>query len=325
MTYSFRPAVRVNTPLIIGIAGPTKSGKTYSAHRLAQGLANGGSIAMLNCEGARGHQYADKFGYLACDLTAPFSYKAYTEALQEVQKIKPAVLIIDSVSHAHDGPGGMLEAHDAEVTRMAGTDYAKRERVNMAAWIRPKAEENQFIYAMLSLNCPTILCFRAKEKIKIVKGQQPIDLGWQPIGSERIAFETIFTLMLPPHSKGIPDAKLSEMREPFDAMVSFDKQLDETLGRKLAAWAAGATNPAAQSPGSASTGQVPSPDPSSAPGPVTRSDTLLELCKATGTAYATILRTAEVRHADEMEQSDFDDAVAMLKRKLGKLADRVQA
>lgn len=26
MTYTFRPAVRENTPLIIGIAGPTKSG-----------------------------------------------------------------------------------------------------------------------------------------------------------------------------------------------------------------------------------------------------------------------------------------------------------
>jgi hypothetical protein len=29
----FRPAKRENTPLIIGLAGPTKSGKTYSAHR----------------------------------------------------------------------------------------------------------------------------------------------------------------------------------------------------------------------------------------------------------------------------------------------------
>jgi hypothetical protein len=31
-----------------------------------------------------------------------------------------------------------------------------------------------------------ILCFRAKEKIKIVKGAEPIDLGWQPIASESI-------------------------------------------------------------------------------------------------------------------------------------------
>jgi uridine kinase len=43
MTVTIRPAVRENTPLIIGIAGPSKSGKTYSAHRVAAGLAGGGT------------------------------------------------------------------------------------------------------------------------------------------------------------------------------------------------------------------------------------------------------------------------------------------
>jgi len=72
MSYTFRPATRENTPLIIGIAGPTKSGKTMSALRLGVGLANGGTVAMLNAEGPRGHQYADTFKYVACDLMPPF-------------------------------------------------------------------------------------------------------------------------------------------------------------------------------------------------------------------------------------------------------------
>ena len=92
---------------------------------------------------------------------------------------------------------------------------------------------------MLSAKCPIILCFRAKEKIRIVKGQEPIDLGWQPISSDRVSFETIFTLLLPPHCKGIPDLSLSEMREPFDAMVPTNKQIDERLGAELSRWAAG--------------------------------------------------------------------------------------
>src|SRR5262245_55391480 len=77
MSFVLRPATRENTPLIVGIGGPTKSGKTYSAHRLAQGLADGGPVAMLNAEGARGHQYADKFKYLACDIEPPYSYGRY--------------------------------------------------------------------------------------------------------------------------------------------------------------------------------------------------------------------------------------------------------
>lgn len=241
MTFTFRPAIRQNTPLIIGLAGPTKSGKTYSAHRLARGLCGDGSIAMLNAEGARGHQYADKFSYMASDIDAPFSYERYTEALKAVADLKPSVLIIDSVSHAHDGPGGMLEQHDKEVERMAGGDYKKRERVNFAGWIKPKAEENKFIYTMLGLSCAVILCMRAKEKLKIVPGKEPIDLGWQPIASERLAFETIFTLVLPPHSRGCPDLSVSEMREPFDTMIPSGKPIDETLGEKLLDWSKGRT------------------------------------------------------------------------------------
>lgn len=239
MTFTFRPAVREATPLIIGLAGPTKSGKTLSAHRLAAGLADGGVVAMLNAEGARGHQYADKFKYVACDIEAPFSPARYTEALLAAKELNPAVLICDSISHMHDGPMGLLEMHDAELDRMAGDDWKKRERMTWAAWIRPKKDENEFIYTMLGLRCPIVLCMRAKEKIKIVPGKPPVDLGWQPITSDRIAFETIFTLVLPPHCKGVPDLSISEMREPFDSMVPEGKQIDEDLGRKLAAWARG--------------------------------------------------------------------------------------
>lgn len=241
MNFTFRPAVRQDTPLILGIAGPTKSGKTMSSHRIAVGLANGGVVAMLNAEGARGHQYADKFKYVACDITPPYSPQRYTEAIEAAKQLNPAVLIIDSASHMHDGPGGLLEYHDAELDRMAGTeDWKKRERMTWAAWIRPKKDENAFIYAMLGIKCPVILCFRAKEKLRIVAGKPPIDLGWQPIASDRVSFETIFTVVLPPHCKGVPDLSISEMREPFDAMIPEGKPLDEQLGKRLAQWATGA-------------------------------------------------------------------------------------
>ncbi len=237
MSFVFRPAKREDTPLIIGIAGPTKSGKTYSALRLAQGLANGGTVAMLNAEGKRGEQYADKFNYVNCNIDMPYSPERYTEALTAMKSLNPAVGIIDSASHMHDGPGGLLEYHDAELDRLSKGDDAKRERNNFTAWIKPKAAENQFIYAMLGCGFPIILCFRAKEKLKIQGGgRPPIDLGWQPIAGERIAFETIFTLMLPPHSKGVPDLEISEMREPFDTLVPKGKPIDESLGKILMDW-----------------------------------------------------------------------------------------
>ncbi len=244
MSFTFRPVSRSETPIIVGIAGPTKSGKTMSALRLATGLAGGGAIAVINTEGALGRIYADRFTYIGVDLEAPFSPLRYAEAIEEAKKIKPAVLVIDSGSHAHDGPGGLLDWHEAELDRMAGQDYKKRERCTWTAWIKPKDAENKMIYSLLGLNCPVVLAFRAKERIKIVKGADPVNLGWQPIAG-RITFETIFTLILPPNSKGVPDLDASEMREPFDTMVPRGKPVDEALGRALAVWSKGGAAPVA--------------------------------------------------------------------------------
>ena len=239
MSISFHKAVRMNTPIIVGLSGPSKSGKTYSALRLATGMANGGQVAMINTEGPRGHSYADKFNYVAYDLVEPFSMKRYEEAIKAASELKPSVLIIDSVSHSHEGTGGMLDFHETELDRLAGNDYKKRDKMTWAAWIKPKADEANMINTMLRVGCSIILCFRAKEKLKIVPGKQPIDLGWQPIGSERIHFETAFTLTLPPFSKGKPDMEVSMLREPFDTMIKGDIQLNEALGKQVAEWAKG--------------------------------------------------------------------------------------
>jgi hypothetical protein len=239
MSFTFRPETRELTRLILGLSGPTKSGKTMSAHRLAVGLANGGQIVKINAEGPNGHLYADRFPCLTADIQPPYRPGRFNEALKAALALKPAVVIIDSASHMHDGPGGLLQFHEEELDRIAGSDYKKRERSTWSAWIKPKAEENEFIYTMLGADCHIILCFRAKEKLKIVKGKDPIDLGWQPIAGDRITFETIFTLTLPPHCKGVPDLGTSEMREPFDTMIPSGKPLDEETGRLLAQWASG--------------------------------------------------------------------------------------
>ena len=242
--FTFRPAHRQNTPLIIGIAGPTKSGKSYSALRLATGLTGGKPIAMLNTEGARGHMYSEQFTYLAADLTAPFRPTRYTEVIEVMKSMDLGCAIIDTISHMHDGPGGILEWHEEILDRVAGKDYAKRQRSTYVAWVEPKAAENKLIYALQDLTCPIILCMRSKEKIKISDGKVE-ELGWQPIVGDRIASETIFTLQLLPHSKGVPDLGISDMRDPFDHMVRPDTPIDEDLGRRLAEWARGVAMPTA--------------------------------------------------------------------------------
>jgi hypothetical protein len=315
MSFTFRPAKREHTPLIVGLAGPTKSGKTYSAHRLARGLANGGTVVMINAEGAKGHQYADEFDYLATDITRPYRPERYTEALRAVLDLnpRPAVVIIDSLSHMHDGPGGLLEYQASELDRLAGKDADRRtrDRYNWTAWIKPKAAENEFIYTMLEADCHIIACFRAKPKLKIVRGAEPIDLGLQPIAGERVAFETIFTLMLPAHSKGVPDMEASEMRKPFDSLIVPGRQIDEETGKKLAEWAAGAS--ASETGGSLSVRADSSADPAPS---AAEADELASRLLNTYPAekkddvYAAIVKARDTKTADQF--------VAWLERQLAR-------
>jgi hypothetical protein len=175
---------------------------------------------MINAEGAKGHQYADEFDYLA--PTSPAVPAGAVHRARYARRARPEAGRRD---HRLDLAHARRARRAARVPRRRARPD-RRQRLQEArpdelgpAWIKPKAAENEFIYTMLGADCHMILCFRAKEKIKIVKGAEPIDLGWQPIAGERIAFETIFTLMLPPHSKGVPDLAISEMREPFDSMI----------------------------------------------------------------------------------------------------------
>lgn len=236
---SIRPAKRQNTPIILGLAGVSKSGKSMSAHRLAVGLADGGRIIMLNTE-PHGHHYADRFQYEAADIASPHRIEKYVEAIEVIAKEQPAVLIIDSLTHLWDGIGGMKETKDEIQWKMARGDESRLDKFSAAAWAEVKADENHFIYKLLELDCHILLTFRAKDKMHIPKaGGEWIIIPMQPIMSDRIAYETLFTLTFPEGARGVPDLALSAMREPFDTLIPKGKQIDEDLGRTLLAWSRG--------------------------------------------------------------------------------------
>lgn len=243
--FQFRQAVRADTKLLIGIAGPSSSGKTYSALRLATGLAEGGPIVAVDTESGRMLHYADDFEFQHGELHAPFRPSAYQGALQAAKDAGAKVIIVDSMSHEHEGEGGILEMHEEELERMAGDDFRKRERVKFTAWIKPKREHNKFVNAALQLDVHVIICFRAKEKLKMVKNErgamEPTPQGWQPICSDRFEYEMTALLMLPPGSEGKPDtsAEASKIQRQHQTIFEHGRQIDESMGRALADWSRG--------------------------------------------------------------------------------------
>lgn len=174
MSVSFRPAVRANVGLLIGLAGASGSGKTYTAMRLARGIAGNAPFAVIDTEAGRATHYADAFRFDHADLAPPFRPERYAEAIVAADKAGYPVIVLDSMSHVWAGDGGVLDWQEEELTRMAGDDWKKREAVKMAAWIRPKVSHKHMVAKLLQVRAHLILCFRAEPKVEMVNEKKEL-------------------------------------------------------------------------------------------------------------------------------------------------------
>lgn len=241
MSVTFRPAVRENVPLLIGLAGGTGSGKTYSALRLATGIANGKKIVVIDTENGRARIYADEFQFDTADLTAPFRPAAYADAIIAADEAGYPVIVVDSMSHEWAGDGGMLDWQD----ELMGGVEAKR----LSAWIVPKMEHKKFVTkGLLQRKAHIILCFRAEPKVEMRKGADGkweivpkpslvgLD-GWIPISEKNLPYELTASFLLMADQPGVPHPiKLPEKLRGF---FPLGEPIGEAAGGALAEWAKG--------------------------------------------------------------------------------------
>ena len=241
MTRTFEdvPAKREQTPCLCGLVGPSGTGKTFSALRLATGMqrVSGGDIGFIDTEARRALHYADQFKFRHLEFRAPFDSLSYLAAIQHFVNKGCKTIIVDSMSHEHEGAGGMLE--------QAG--FGMGGGVKFDAWIKPKAARVKMIGGILQTNANMIFCFRAKEKLKIIKGKDPEQRGYQPIAGEEFLFEMMINFMLLPGAVGHPswqsdirdEQAMMKLPTQFHEMFTRDIQLDEATGEAMVRWCAG--------------------------------------------------------------------------------------
>ena len=182
------------------------------------------------------------------DLKPPFRPEAYADAIAAADAAHYPVIVVDSMSHEWGGDGGILDWHDEELDRMAGTtDWKKRDACNMAAWIKPKVAHKQFATRLLQLRAHVILCFRAEPKVemtreggawKITEKKSLVGLnGWIPITEKNLPFELTASFLLMADRPGVPlPIKLQEQHR---AIFALDRPITEDAGVRLAEWAKG--------------------------------------------------------------------------------------
>lgn len=252
MSFQFKPAIREQVGLLIGLAGASGSGKTFSAMRLASGIAGDKRFAVIDTEAGRAKHYADQFKFDHGDLKPPFTPQAYAEAILAADAAGYPCIVVDSMSHEWAGAGGVLEMQEAELDRMAGDDWKKREACRMAAWIKPKMEHKRMVQRLLQVRAHLILCFRAEERVEMIKGDDGkmkivpkasvtgLD-GWMPVCEKSLPYELTTSFLLLATQPGVPHA--IKLQEQHKVMFAAGVPISEDSGHKVAAWAAGGAPP----------------------------------------------------------------------------------
>lgn len=229
---AIRKAERKKAKLRMGIAAPSGGGKTYSALLLAFGL--GGKVGLINTEHGSGDLYAHLGDYDIINIEAPYSVKKYTDAIKEFEAAGYSTIIIDSLTHAWAGDGGLLDKQGKLADR--GTN-------SFAAWRTITPEHNALVDSLLQSPCHIIATMRSKQEYVLEvndKGKQtPKKVGMAPVQREGMEYE--FTVMLDIDMNHVAGAS-KDRTELFDGQ--FFKISAET-GKTLLNWLeTGADEPA---------------------------------------------------------------------------------
>ena len=182
----FRKAQRKAAKLRLALIGPSGAGKTYSALMIAKGL--GGPVALIDTERGSGELYSHVMDYDVAQISPPFNPEKYINTIVEAEKAGYEILIIDSLSHAWSGEGGILDIQDRA---------AKSVRNSFAAWREVTPLHNALVDKILASTCHLIVTMRTKTayEVSTEDGKSKVTkVGLAPIQRDGVEYE--FSLVL---------------------------------------------------------------------------------------------------------------------------------
>lgn len=220
----FRKAERKRARLRLGIVGPSGSGKTFGALVIARGI--GGRVALIDTENGSGELYSHLMDYDVCTIHPPFEAQKYLAAIAAAEKAGYDIIIIDSLSHAWAGDGGLLD--------MQGKIADSGKRNGFAAWRSVTPLHNRLVDAMLQSRCHIIATMRAKTEYALQDdgkgGKQPVKIGLAPVQRDGMDYE--FTVVLDVDVQH--NATSSKDRTGiFDGRIF---RADDSVGKELLTW-----------------------------------------------------------------------------------------
>lgn len=225
----FVKAERKRVKLKIAITGPSGSGKTFSALELATGI--GPRIAVIDTENDSASLYSDRFAFDTLVIDPPYTIQKYLEAIKAAEDEKYDVVVIDSISHAWAGDGGLLAKKEALDAR-GGT---QNQYTN---WGSITKEHEAFKAAILGADIHLICTMRSKQDYEqvTIDGKKKVQkVGLAPIQRDGMEYEftTVFDVAM--------DHSAAPSKDRTGLFDGFIQKLTKETGEMLIAWLGGAT------------------------------------------------------------------------------------
>lgn len=218
-----RQAERKQAKIKMGLQGPSGSGKTFSALLLAYGLTQDWTrIVVIDSEQHSSDLYAHLGNYNVLHLEQPFSPERYFEAIELCEDAQMEVIIIDSISHEWDGPGGILDIHG----NMTGNSFTN--------WSKVTPRHNAFVQKILQSHCHVISTIRSKQDYVLTEknGKQvPEKIGMKPVTRDGMDYEfaLVFELDLKHNAIATKDRTGLFMDKPHFVITT-------AIGTKIRDW-----------------------------------------------------------------------------------------
>lgn len=304
----FQQAKRQQAFLKMALTGPSGSGKTMSALLMASGL--GKKIAVLDSENGSASLYSSAVEFDTAPLSPPFTTEKYIQAIQFAEKNGYDVLIIDSLTHAWSGPGGLLEQKEQMDSR-GGNSFAN--------WAKITPKHNALMSAILHSKVHVIATMRSKQDYVLAdkNGKQvPQKVGLAPQQREGAEYE--FTTVL-------DIAMNHEAEASKDRTGLFDGKLfkiSKETGIAIKNWLDSAEPVPVEPKKAEARPQTPAAQPKTetAPAPYTRKD-MFELASKRGwhtdICKRFISATFKKVNSSDMTQDEIDNMISFIKEMNG--------
>lgn len=237
-------ASRSQARLRLGLTAPSGGGKTWSGLLVAKGIVEylletgglagtvEGKIGVIDTERNSAQLYSHLCPFDTIALDPPYTVDRYLSALRQLERAGYAVVVIDQVTHAWSGAGGILEIVDRAASGMGANSFN--------AWSTGTPEYQRFVDGLLSSSCHLICTMRQKTKWDITERQNkagklvktPVRIGMAP--EQRAGFEYEFTTLLGLEVETHAASVLKDRSGVFPENEKF--RLDEAWGRRLGQW-----------------------------------------------------------------------------------------